>query len=37
MNSTLHTAARTALLSFPSEGELVLSPHYTIRVKASDA
>jgi glutamine synthetase len=37
MNSLSKTAARTALLSFPSEGELVLSPHYMIRVKAGDA
>ena len=32
MNSLSKTAARTALLSFPSEGELVLSPHYMIRI-----
>jgi glutamine synthetase len=37
MDSTLNMAARTALLSFPSEGELVLSPHYTIRIKAAEA
>lgn len=37
MNSTAPTAARTALLSYPTEGELVLSPHYVIRIKADDA
>ena len=38
MNSTSSTTAlRTALLAFPMEGELVLSPHYTIRVTAQDA
>ncbi len=40
MNSTSvdrTIAFRTAMLAFPMEGELILSPHYTVRVSAKDA